>query len=209
RTSAHLDRRHEAAAAHRVHERVDRGLRRADGAQAARVVEIGARRVEHAGDDALDVEALLGHLRDDDVRVVAVGGGDDRVRVLDPRLAEQVDVHAVADDEGAWPVLAEAREGVLVLVDDGHIPALALELEGDGRADTAAADDQGVHPGCSVAPEGSSSAPCGKATISTSAGDLRRTWSTVGEKKRDWRRQRGDDPRTMRSTPSCRAASTI
>src|SRR5581483_6111743 len=32
---------------------------------------------------------------------------------------------------------------------------------------------------------------------------------TVGEKKRDWRRQRGDDPRTMRSTPSCRAASTI
>src|SRR5205807_7186437 len=144
-------------------------------AQAARVVEVGARRIEDASDDALDVEALLGHLRDDDVRVVAVGRGDDRVGLFDAGLAEEVDVHAVADDEGARPVLAEARERVLVLVDDGHVPSLALELEGDGRADTAAADDQGVHPGCSVVPEGSSSAPWGKATISTSAGDLRRT----------------------------------
>ena len=81
----------------------------------------------------------------------------------------------LADEEGARPVLAEARQRVLVLVDDGHVPALALELKGDGRADAAAADDQGVHPGCSVAPLGSSREPCGKATMSTSAGDFRRT----------------------------------
>src|SRR6266487_2792391 len=61
------------AGAHRLGEDVDRSLRRADRAQAARGVKIGPGRVEHADDDAVDVEALLGHLADDDVRVVAVG----------------------------------------------------------------------------------------------------------------------------------------
>ena len=75
-------------------------------------------------DDAVDLEALLRDLADDDVRVVAVGGGDDGIGVLDARLAQQVGVHAVADDEAAAPVLAEPRERVLVLVDDGHVPAL-------------------------------------------------------------------------------------
>ena len=47
----------------------------------------------------LDAEALLRDLADHDVRVVAVGRDDDRVGVLDPGLAQQVDVHAVADEE--------------------------------------------------------------------------------------------------------------
>ena len=40
-----------------------------------------------------------------------------------PACAQEVGVHAVADEECARPVVAETREGVLVLVDDGHVPA--------------------------------------------------------------------------------------
>ena len=108
-------------------------------------VELGARRVEQAHDDALVVEALLRHLADDDVRVVAVGGDDDGVRVLDARGAEHVDVHAVPEDEAAAPVLAEPRERVLLLVDRRDVPTLAEQLPRDRRADTAAADHYRFH----------------------------------------------------------------
>src|SRR5207248_6306468 len=111
-------------------------LRRAHDAQPARAVEVGARRVEDADDDTADVEALLGDLANEDVRVVTVGGCDDRVGVLDSGLAEHVDVDALADEEGAGPVLAEACERILVLVDDGDVPALALELEGRSEEHT-------------------------------------------------------------------------
>ena len=51
--------------------------------------------------------------------------------------------------------------------------------------------------------------PSGKATTRTSHGAWRRTWSTVGEKNRDCRRQRGDEPSTIRSAPLERASSTM
>src|SRR5947207_1343279 len=90
-----------------VHELADRRLRRADRAQAECSVEVGPRRIEDAHDDTLVVEALHRNLRDDEVRVVSVGGDDDRVGVLDPRLAQDVDVHPMAHHEAAAPVLAE------------------------------------------------------------------------------------------------------
>ena len=43
----------------------------------------------------------------------------------------------------------------------------------------------------------SSNTPSGNATTRTSHGARRRTKSTVGEKKRDWRLQRGDEPSTI------------
>src|SRR5207248_10839699 len=96
------------------------------------------------------------------------------------------------------------------LVDDGHVPAFLVELQGDRRTDAATADDQcpQVHDLRNVARYTSSSTPCGKATTSTSADALRRTYSTVGEKKRDCRRQRGDEPSTIRSAPVSSAAFT-
>ena len=114
-------------------------------AQAALGVEVGAGRVEHADDDAADPEALLRDLADHDVRVVAVGRDDDGVGVLDPGRARSVGVHAVADDEAAGPAGAEPAQRLLALVDDVDLPAFALELECDGGADPAAADDDGFH----------------------------------------------------------------
>ena len=59
--------------------------------------------------------------------------------------------------------------------------------------------------GAQVTASSSSSTRCGKATISTSHGACRSTKSTVGEKKRDCRRQRGEEPSTIRSAPVARA----
>ena len=46
-----------------------------------------------------------------------------------PGLAQDVGVHAVPDDEPAGPVVAEPAERLLVLVDGGHVPPFAVELE--------------------------------------------------------------------------------
>ena len=108
-------------------------------------VEVRARGIEDPDDGAVDPEPLLRHLADDDVRVVAVGDDDDRVRVLDPRFAQEIGVHAVADEERARPVLAEPPERILVLVDDGHVPSLGGEAFRNRRADAAATDDQCLH----------------------------------------------------------------
>ena len=40
-----------------------------------------------------------------------------------PASRSSVQIHAVADEEPAGPVVAESPERVLVLVDDGHVPA--------------------------------------------------------------------------------------
>ena len=48
----------------------------------------------------------------------------------------------LSDDERAGPALPESRERILVLVDDGDVPALLMELERDRRADAPAADHQ-------------------------------------------------------------------
>src|SRR5581483_4218854 len=133
------------AGAHGVGEDGDRRLGGTDRAQAALAVEVGAQRVEHAHDHAVDAEALLQHLADDDVRVVAVGGDDRRVRLLDAGLAEHVAVHAVADDEAPAPALAEPVERLLVLVHARHLPPLGRELYRDRGADAAAADHHALH----------------------------------------------------------------
>src|SRR5438105_9001424 len=169
-----LARARHLAGAHGVRQHVDRGLRRRDGAEAERLVEVCTRRVEHADDDALDVEALLRHLGDHEIRVVAVRRDDHGVGLLDPRLAEHVHVHPVADDEAAVPVAAEPAQRLLLLVDRDDVPALAVELERDRRPDSPASDDDHLH-GLSVAlfyapAPLPSRTPCGNATMSTSHG---------------------------------------
>ena len=54
-------------------------------------------------------------------------------------------VHPVTDDEAAAPVDPEPGERLFLLVDRDHVPALAVELLGDGGADPAAADHDHLH----------------------------------------------------------------
>src|SRR5262245_33427395 len=137
------------ARADRLGQHRDRRLRRAYGAQAPLGVEVGAQRVEDAHDDAVDAVALLQHLPDHDVRVVAVGRDDRGVGLLGPRVAQDVAVHPVTDDERAAPV-AEPDQRLFLLVDARHVPAFRGELHGDGGADPATPDHHAFH-GVSVA----------------------------------------------------------
>ena len=111
-----------------------------------------AARVEDARDHARDLEAQLGELRDHEVRVVPVGGGDEDVRVLDPRLDQRVELERGADREAAARLLPRraeldveplVRERVLVEHRDGV--AGAQRRGGDGGADAAGSDDEEEH----------------------------------------------------------------
>src|SRR5690349_9897443 len=114
-------------------EGVDRGRGRTDRAQSARRVEVRPRRVEDPDDGAVDPEAFLGDLADHEIGVVAVRACDDGVGILDAGLLEDGRIHAVADDEPAGPVLSEAVEGGLLLVDRRHVPPFRGETLCDRR----------------------------------------------------------------------------
>ena len=91
---------------HGLEQERDRDLRRADGVQSPVGIELRPGRVEDADDDGADVVALLEDLADDDVRVVAVGRDDRRVRAVHPASLEDGRIHAVAEHEPALPVWA-------------------------------------------------------------------------------------------------------
>src|SRR5215210_89093 len=71
----------------RLLEHQDGVARRADRADALPGVPLGAGGVHHTAQDAGDLELAHGDLGDREVGVVAVGGGDEDVGVLDARLA--------------------------------------------------------------------------------------------------------------------------
>ena len=194
-TIAYIRRRRRLRGAHGLEQSGDRGLSRAHDAHAAIGVQLRAGRIEDADDDGGDVVALLQHLSDHDVRVVAARRDDRGLGVGDARTLEHGHVHSVPDDESSAPPLAETRKRILGLVDDADVPAVRGETLGHRRADPPAPDHDGVH----GSPAYSSNTPSGNATTSTSHGAFRSTKSTVGEKKRDCLRQRGDEPRTTRS----------
>ena len=123
---------HHALAQRRLLQLLDRDLRRADRLQALLGVPGRAARIEHAGDHAVDVEPPLRDLRDDQVRVVAVGGGDEDVGLLDAGLDQRVDLQRRPDREAAARLLPGAPELDVqplvrerVLVEDRHDMAIA------------------------------------------------------------------------------------
>src|SRR5215216_5928065 len=131
---------------------LDRDLGRADGVQALLGVPGGAARVEHARDHPRDLEAAVGELRHDEVRVVAVGRGDEDVGLLDPGLGQRVELERRTDREapaGLLPRSAELDVEPLVrervLVEDGDDVAGAQRRRGDGGADAPGADDEDEH----------------------------------------------------------------
>src|SRR5918996_5375527 len=139
-------------APHRRLEQLDRGLRRADRLKSLLRVPARPRRVEHAHHDPLHVEAALRDLRDDQIGVVSIRGGDESVRLLDPAGEEGVDLERGALGEAAPALLPptglaalEQRDGLGVLVQDRDLVALGEHRVGDGAAYASAADDQNEH----------------------------------------------------------------
>ena len=137
-----------------------------------------------------------------------------------PASSSTPQVHAVTDDERRRPSSSPSRPSASSrLVDDGHVPAFGREPQRDARADPAAADHERLHrrerseaavrPGRAQARPAPRARPAGTRRSAPRTAPACSTYSTVGEKKRDCRRQRGDEPSTIRSTPRSTASSTI
>src|SRR4051794_19384967 len=75
----------------RALEHLDRVARRTDRVQALLGVPLRAGRIHDTHDDTWHLIVLCSDLGDRQVGVVAVRGGDEHVRVLDPGLAQGVD----------------------------------------------------------------------------------------------------------------------
>ena len=69
-----------------------------DGRNAKAFVDLGSLGVVDAGDDGGHTELFAGDSGGDDVRVVAVGDGGERVRLLDPGLQQGVSVESDPED---------------------------------------------------------------------------------------------------------------
>ena len=118
-------------------EHVDRDPGRADRVQPLLLVPLGPQRVEDPRDDDRHVEPALRDLGDDDVRVVAVGRGDEGVGALDPGRLQRIDLEPRADRELTARVLPRALEADLetgvrlgVLVQARNLVAVARASPG-------------------------------------------------------------------------------
>src|SRR3954447_17808104 len=130
-------------------EHLDGEARRADRVQPLLGVPLGPRRVHHAHDDVRHLIALGRQLRDGEVRVVAVGRGDEHLGLLDARLAQGGDLEAVADGEAPSGVLprrvhagVQALVGQRVLVEHGDLVSGGEHRAGDLGADPPSPDDE-------------------------------------------------------------------
>src|SRR3954467_6751461 len=101
----------------RALEHLDRVARRADRVQALFGVPLRARGIHHTHDDTRHLVVLRRDLADRQVRVVAVGRGDEHVGLLDAGLAEGVDLEPVPEREPPARVLPRrVHAGVEALV---------------------------------------------------------------------------------------------
>ena len=116
-----------------------------DGGDVQPLVDLGPAWVVDPGDHLGDVEVLPGHPSGHDVRVVAVGHGDERVRLLDARVLQDVPVEPDADDGPGVEPRGQAVERLPALVDDGHRVSGLGQLDGQLGADPAASHDHEVH----------------------------------------------------------------
>ena len=90
--------------------------------------------------------ALLRDLRAHDVRVVAVGGHDHGVGLLDSRRLQRERVEGVSLDGAARESVAQALERLGALVDHGHVPAGRRRAAARPPTNAPAADDDRVLP---------------------------------------------------------------
>ena len=102
--------------------------------------------------DARDAEPALGDLRHHEVGVVPVRGGDEDVRLVDPRFDQRVELERRADREataGLLPRLAELDVEPLVrqriLIEHGHRVPGTQRRGGHRGADPARSDNEDEH----------------------------------------------------------------
>jgi hypothetical protein len=124
-----------------------RPLHGGDRGDAQALVDGSPARVVDAGDDLLDAVGLASDAGDEDVGVVAVRDGRQRVGAVDARLGQPVAVEADPDDGGTGEALAEAAEGPLLAIDDRSGVPRGLDGPGQTRTDPSAPDHDHVHGG--------------------------------------------------------------
>ena len=105
------------------------------------LVDFGPAGIVDAGHHVLHMEGFARHAGGQDVGVVAAGDGGKGVGVFNVGLLERVLVKANAGDLAPAKTGAQAPEGPLVLVDDGHRVPGVLQGVGQGGAHTAATHD--------------------------------------------------------------------
>jgi hypothetical protein len=135
-------------------EHLDRHLGRADRLHPLLRVPLRTQRIENPSDHRGHVEAPLRDLSDDDVGVIAVGGGDEGVGLFDPRGQQRIDLERGADREVAARVLPGSLEIELeacvrlgILIEARDLVSFTEHCAGNGRSDAAATTDQDEHRG--------------------------------------------------------------
>ena len=118
---------------------------RADRRQTEAPVGVLPHRVVDAADDLGHLEDEPRHLRRHDVPVVPVRDRDERLRVLDAGLAQDVLVDAGADHRLAAEAGGESAESPTVRIDHRDRVARVVEQAGDPRSDSSAAHDDHSH----------------------------------------------------------------
>jgi hypothetical protein len=129
-----------------AHHLVGRPADGGDGGDAEPLVDLGTSRVVDPGHHVVDAEGLAGHPGGQDVGVVAAADGGERLRLLDPGLAQGVPVEADAGDPATGERGTQPPERRLVRVDHRHRVPLALQDQRQSRPHPAAAHDDEVHP---------------------------------------------------------------
>src|SRR2546421_11769072 len=137
---------------HGLLEHLDGHGRGTDRLQPLLAIPLRAPRIQHADDHLLDAVAAARDLGDDQVRVVAVGRGDEGVGLRDPGLGEGVDLQPGTDGEAPTRLLPRRVELVVeslvrqrVLVEDRYLVALGERPLGDGRPDPAGPQHEDEH----------------------------------------------------------------
>src|SRR5690606_3591552 len=97
--------------------------------------------------DGGDAEQVLGHLRREQVAVVALGEREEGVGAADAGLLENLLVEPGADQLVAVEAGRQAAEGIGVRVDNGDVVALTRKPGGERGSDASASHDDDSHGG--------------------------------------------------------------
>ena len=89
----------------------------------------------------------------DEVRLVPRRAGEHEIRIAHPRVGERAPARSVRLERGDVEALADRGEPGRVEVENGHV-VLAVERLHDRRSHLACADDEDLHGGRRVHPEG-------------------------------------------------------